>query len=244
MFFSIIVPTKNRPLLLRRALTSILNQDFIDFELIIVDDGDGSGMELAKGLADTRITTLSSAQAGQVAARNLALSTARGAHIAWLDDDDWFEPFHLTGLADVLTKHDGAAYVSGWIATEDDGGNQLSILPFSAHATPESLRENNTLLLSGLAYPRRYHDLFGAFDTSMAYYWDWDWYLRLADAGIEFYPAQRPSVWISARASSVSADHNSAARRAELNRLEAKHGLGRILLKNHASIAAEQAQST
>eukprot|EP01037_Dinobryon_pediforme_P014004 gene14004-14122_t len=242
MFFSVIVPTKNRPHLLKRALGSVLEQDFTDFELLLVDDGDGSGMVLARELKGCDVRSLSSGGAGQVPARNLAIAEARGEHIAWLDDDDWFAPTHLADLAEILKVKSALAYTSGWIAYEDEQGNRLSTLPFNAHADAASLRQNNTLLLPGLAYPRHFHQHYGLFDPSMAYYWDWDYYLRLAAKNVPFLGTTDPSVWISARGSSVSADQNAAARRLELDLLEAKHGLGKIPLKNHASIAEEQAK--
>jgi len=243
MFFSLIIPTKDRPALLRRALKSALAQNFTDFELLIVDDGDGTGAALANGLADSRIRAFSSQKRGQVAARNMALETARGVHIAWLDDDDWFEPFHLQQLAYELTRHAGIACASGWIAREDETGHIRSTLPFSAYANAQSLRENNTLILSGLAYRRDLHQRFGAFDESLAYYWDWDFYLKLANGGMSFHTVPKPSVWVSARESSVSSNSNADARRAELDRLECIHHLGKIVLKNHALIAEEQAQA-
>jgi glycosyltransferase involved in cell wall biosynthesis len=243
MFFSVIVPTKNRPHLLKRALESVLAQPWTDYELIVVDDGDGSGIELANSLGQAQLTTLSSRSAGQVPARNLAIATARGAHIAWLDDDDWFAPSHLADLADILHVAPVLAYTSGWIAYEDDDGHRISTLPFTASADADSLRQNNTLLLPGLAYPRSFHQLYGLFDVSMAYYWDWDYYLRLAEHKVSFVSAAQPSVWISARGTSVSADQNAQARRNELDRLEAKHHLGKIPLKNHAGIAEEQAKN-
>lgn len=243
MFFSVIIPTKNRTHLLQRALMSVSTQTFTDFELIVVDDGDGSGISLAQSVAHPHLKTLSSRSAGQVPARNLAIAAAQGTHIAWLDDDDWFAPSHLADLAQILSAAPVVAYASGWIAYEDEQGQRLSTLPFNAYADALSLRENNTLLLPGLAYPRHFHEIYGLFDASMAYYWDWDYYLRLAENNVAFVGASQPSVWISARGTSVSADQNAQARRAELDRLEAKHHLGKIALKNHAGIAEEQAKT-
>lgn len=240
MKFSVIIPTKARPHLLERALRSILAQSNQDFEIIVVDDGNGEGIALANSLGHAQISAFSSQFAGQVGARHQAIARAKGVYLAWLDDDDWWEPCHLQEMAAAL-KLAPAAYASGWIASETESGARLSTLPFSAFANAQSLQSNNTLLWSGFAYPRDFHDKFGLFDTSMAYYWDWDWYLRLAEQGVAFQTTHRPSVWVSARQSNVSANANEAPRRAELDRLQAKHGLSPIPLKNHAGIAEEQA---
>ena len=103
---SITIPTRDRPHLLERALASVLAQDFPRFRAIVVDDGDGSGAAVARGLGDPRIVTLSSGCAGQVAARNLAVSTVSEGWIAWLDDDDrWIERDHLSRIAAVATAN-------------------------------------------------------------------------------------------------------------------------------------------
>ena len=241
MKFSIIIPTKNRAVLLNRALKSVLAQTNQNYELIVVDDGDGSGLELANHLKSPKIVTLSSAQAGQVAAREMAIDHAKGEYLAWLDDDDWWEPWHLAGLDKILARGTCVAFSSGWIGHETEAGVHISTSPFQASASLASLHENNTLLWSGLAYPKEFHQVLGRLDASLAYYWDWDWYLRVANAGIQFSPTQRASVWISARTSSVSSAQNEVQRRMELDRLQSKHKLGIIELKNHASIADEQA---
>jgi len=243
MKFSIIIPTKNRTVLLDRALKSVLAQTNQNYELIVVDDGDGSGLNLARRHESAKIVTLSSQSAGQVAARALAISQAKGKFLAWLDDDDCWEPWHLENLDKILFREPCVAFSSGWIKHETDDGSHVSTTPFLASASAASLQENNTLLWSGIAYPKEFHQTFGDFDGSLAYYWDWDWYLRLAKAGIRFKSAQRASVWISARSSSVSSAQNELQRRIELDRLQLKHNLGSIELKNHASIADDQSAS-
>ena len=96
---SIIVPVYNaaKPLnedktVLHRCIDSILNQEFRDFELIVVDDGskDTSGKildEYAK--TDERIKVIHKENSGVSNTRNLAIQNARGKYIQFLDADDW-----------------------------------------------------------------------------------------------------------------------------------------------------------
>ncbi len=241
MKFSIIIPTKNRTELLNRALKSALAQTNQNYELIVIDDGDGSGFKVARLHESDKIIALSSGSAGQVAARAMAISLAKGEFLAWLDDDDWWEPWHLENFDKILSGEPCLAFSSGWIKHETDIGSHVSTSPFLASASSAALKQNNTLLWSGIAYPKEFHNIIGGFDERLAYYWDWDWYLRLANAGIKFNSAQKASVWISARSSSVSSAQNELQRRIELDRLQLKHSLGPIELKNHASIADDQA---
>ncbi len=237
---SVIIPTKNRPAMLKRAILSVLAQDFNDYEIIIIDDGNGEGAVLARGMNIEKIRVFSSGYAGQISARNQAIANANGEYLAWLDDDDWWEPFHLQQIA-VAMRNSQFIYASGWIAYENEQQECGEILPFSAYASAVSLRKNNTLLWSGGAYPRNFHHQYGLFDDNFTHYFDWDWYLRLAGADICFVATPHSSVWISARENSVSSAQNESARRIELDILQSKHGLQNIPLKNHAGIAQEQA---
>lgn len=89
---SVIVPVYNTEKYLHRCIESILNQTFRDFELILVDDGstDRSG-ELCEEYAakDSRIRVFHQSNQGQAAARNYAVSEAKGSYVCFVDSDDY-----------------------------------------------------------------------------------------------------------------------------------------------------------
>lgn len=92
-FFSVVVPVYNKEPHIARAINSILNQTFQDFEVIIVCDPstDNSNAEVAK-FKDPRIRVLHRDEPGPggYAARNLGIKEAQGEWIAFLDaDDEW-----------------------------------------------------------------------------------------------------------------------------------------------------------
>lgn len=88
---SVIVPVYNAEPYLEQCINSILRQTFIDFELILIDDGstDNSG-ELCDRFAekDKRILVIHQENRGQAAARNVAVSKAKGKWICFVDSDD------------------------------------------------------------------------------------------------------------------------------------------------------------
>jgi glycosyltransferase involved in cell wall biosynthesis len=234
---SIVIPTKDRVDLLRRALASVERQGGAP-EVIVVDDGDGSGAEAAMLARPGRVTTLTSAHAGQVAARNMGVGAARGRWIAFLDDDDWWDaPDHLAIMLSAATPAPCVVFASGRIVAEGARSDVGTSWPFVASADAAGIRRDNRLLVSGVLYPRAAHATLGPFDPDLPYYWDWDWYLRLFEAGFSFRPAASDAVRISARENSVSAAANEAARAANLARLADKHGLEDLRLRNHESIA-------
>ena len=92
---TIIVPIYNAEKTLRRCVDSVLNQEYSDFELLLVNDGsqDSSGdicREYEK--ADSRIHLIDKPNTGVSDSRNMAISMARGTYLQFLDSDDWITP--------------------------------------------------------------------------------------------------------------------------------------------------------
>lgn len=95
-FFSVIIPTADRPELLKKAVESVTKQSFSDWELIIVDDGKRLRLEgNAPYFQDERIFVYAVALASKGGSRNFGISRARGRYICFLDDDDYYLPDHL-----------------------------------------------------------------------------------------------------------------------------------------------------
>ncbi|MBQ2928276.1 MAG: glycosyltransferase family 2 protein [Oscillospiraceae bacterium] len=92
---SVIVPVYKAEQYVRSCIGSILSQTFLDFELILVDDGspDNSGAICEEYASkDARITVLHQTNQGQAAARNHAMGIARGEWICFVDSDDLIHP--------------------------------------------------------------------------------------------------------------------------------------------------------
>ena len=91
-----IIPTYNRAQVLGRAIASVLDQTWSDFELIVVDDGstDHTSAILAS-FCDARLTKIYQENKGVSAARNLGITHSQGQFIALLDSDDWWLPKKL-----------------------------------------------------------------------------------------------------------------------------------------------------
>lgn len=92
---SIIVPIYNAEKHLHRCIDSILNQEYTDFELLLVNDGstDSCG-SICDGYAekDSRIRVIHKENTGVSDSRNLAIDQARGTYLQFLDSDDWITP--------------------------------------------------------------------------------------------------------------------------------------------------------
>jgi len=95
MFFSVIIPTYNRLSFLKEAISSVHNQSFKNYELIIVDDA--STDETAQYLSSLQNCTVlkNNINKGVSYSRNKGIEQAKGNYIAFLDSDDLWEPTKL-----------------------------------------------------------------------------------------------------------------------------------------------------
>src|SRR3989338_8677774 len=94
---SVIIPTHNRPELLKRAVKSVLNQTYKDLEVIVVDDGlEKRADETVNSFNDSRLKYIQHPEEkGGSAARNTGIKNSSGEFIAFLDDDDEWLPEKL-----------------------------------------------------------------------------------------------------------------------------------------------------
>jgi glycosyltransferase involved in cell wall biosynthesis len=229
--------------MLAEAVASVLRQDFDDYEILVVDDGVGAAEFLAEWFAAERaVRCADNREAGQVRARNLGVALAQGGIVAFLDDDDrWGSPSYLAAVDAAIGGEQAATLASGEIVIVDDQMSALETIPFPASTSPESIRSDNKILVSGFAFSRGLSARLGPFDETLPIYWDWDWYLRLHTAGVAFHDLGPQQVKIHAHRGATSGAGHSALRADNLALLAAKHGLGPLALRNHESIARDAA---
>ena len=105
---SVIVPVYNVEKFIFKTVNSILNQDYKNIEIILVDDGspDNSAKiidELAK--KDNRIVCVHKENGGVSSARNAGLKIATGEYVTFIDGDDWVEPNYVSYLLNLVEKN-------------------------------------------------------------------------------------------------------------------------------------------
>jgi glycosyltransferase involved in cell wall biosynthesis len=187
-FFSVIIPTHNRPALLERALNSVKSQDpSLSCEIIVVADvanpADDEVCNRLLGVGDIHIRRNGSPGPSQ--SRNLAIGLASGRYILFLDDDDAWQPGFLAQLASQQAiQEDRSVYFNCTIAAEsraESPPRRLSEEPLDlAGRLNELIYVRNQLPNSALAIPRRLLTSI-RFDTHMRAYEDWDFLLSLCD---------------------------------------------------------------
>ena len=108
---SIIIPVLNAEKTINRCLSSIHEQKFGNFHVIIVDDGSHDGsLEIARTWAkrDCRYTVIRNMTNthGASQARNIGLSKVKTSYVTFIDSDDWVEPYHLNYLVQGMIEND------------------------------------------------------------------------------------------------------------------------------------------
>lgn len=173
------MPTYNRANLLPRAIQSVIDQTFKDWELIIIDDGStkGIGDDIA-GYNDDRIRYYWQDNCGRSDARNKGLSLAEGDYICFLDDDDWFLEIHLGVLhKSILASGSSVILKTGAKVYEKNTYKNEALIGTSRLSSVEYIWLNGVSLFQ-LAIPR---SILGdtAFDMSISYGEDLLWVGKL-----------------------------------------------------------------
>jgi glycosyltransferase involved in cell wall biosynthesis len=141
---SVVIPTRDRNVEVRRAIASALRQTLSDVEIIVVDDGsvDPTSEVVGSDVNDSRLTFHRNESAtGPSAARNTGTGLARGSFVAYLDSDDEWHPTKLERQVAALGRpgYDAGLSLCGYevvsgdhrrarVPREIDAGNTVELL--------------------------------------------------------------------------------------------------------------------
>ncbi|ANU17911.1 hypothetical protein BBI11_13100 [Planococcus maritimus] len=106
---SVIIPVFNTEKYLKTCINSVLNQEYDDFELILVNDGssDGSGVICEEySRTNSRVKTVHLSNGGAATARNVGIEKSKGEYIMFLDSDDFWIDGCLSEIAAKLSSHE------------------------------------------------------------------------------------------------------------------------------------------
>lgn len=182
MLFSVIIPTYNRAEVLKETLQSVLDQQFEDYEVLIVDDGstDHTGA-MVKAIADPRIKYFYKANEERSIARNFGADRAEGRYVTFLDSDDKMEKGHLANAARYLnaTDYKPGFLFTGYVIYNTDGSKMYEFSSQGIFDTKKMFYGNflgcSSVIVERALFQRHRFDT----DQRLILFEDWELWLRI-----------------------------------------------------------------
>ena len=144
MFFSIIIPIYNVEKYLDESIKSILNQNFRDFELILVDDGstDESGKICDKYVEfDERVKVIHKKNEGSGSARNTGIASAKGKYCYFPDSDDILAGNALEKIYKEINEYEADIYVFSYMVGTRNSDKTINIVKKEQYSDAEVVRK-------------------------------------------------------------------------------------------------------
>lgn len=190
---SIVIPVHNRTEYLADAIRSVKNQDYENYEVIVIDDGSTQNQEVIKAICeDHGLKYFRQRKQGVSAARNMGIKVSSGEYIVFLDADDRILTHKLKSQAEFLEQHPevGVVYSDGYIFRVNSDGTEDRVLFSENGFIDKSLGEaahplyrlviRNSFPIHAAMTRRSSLDKTEYFDEKIQTYEDWDLWLRVA----------------------------------------------------------------
>ncbi|GGI05428.1 hypothetical protein GCM10011354_14050 [Egicoccus halophilus] len=185
---AVVVPSKDRPVLLRRTVRSILAQRDVALQVVVVDDGSATPQTdaLAELTGDPRLTVVRSERAGGVArARNRGAEVVDADVVAFCDDDDLWAPGKLADQLDALVEV-GADWAYTGAVKFAAGPVVWQVMPPPVPTEVVARLPTKNVIPAGASNVLVRRDAFvaaGGFDAGLGHLADWDLWMRLREGG-------------------------------------------------------------
>jgi len=178
---SVLIRTKNRPELLRRALSSVKNQVYRKLEVVVVNDGgeDVSSVlsEFSESLIDIKLVDLKRS-IGRAGAANIAMINSRGQFVNFLDDDDEFKHDHIQTFIGQWRRNRSIRIFYSGVIVMDSAGDEVDRYNYAYDYG--RLLYANYIPIHAVTFSRKFINGGFRFDESLEYFEDWDFWIQLA----------------------------------------------------------------
>lgn len=182
-FFSVVIPTYNRTDTLEKAISSIIQQTFEDWEIIIVDDGGDSvvSRKMLTQFSDERIKYFWKENGERSIARNYGFNLSEGRYVVPLDSDDQILPMHLQNIFQSVQQNGEMEFFHTSFVIEDDKRNcRTSVGPFTKDQVASRIIYENIFAIGAGAIRRDVACQLPFPNSPCAVYGeDWFFYLRI-----------------------------------------------------------------
>ncbi|AXP81729.1 Putative glycosyltransferase EpsH [Mariniflexile rhizosphaerae] len=176
-YFSVVISLYNKEKHIQSTIESVLAQSFVDFEIVVVNDGSTDNSEaIVRSINDKRIQIYSQENKGVSAARNLGIEKAKAELVAFLDADDYWYPNHLETLKTLYKILPNCGlYATAYV--KQFNTVKINSIYKNIPTTPnwmgivadyfESSQINSIAWTSAVMIPKKVFDTIGNFDTKI-----------------------------------------------------------------------------
>jgi glycosyltransferase involved in cell wall biosynthesis len=187
--FSIVIPTYNRAHFIHKTITSVLLQDFEDFEILVVDDGSKDNTEdIVKSFTDARVQYYKKINGERGAARNYGTARATGLYINFFDSDDLMYPNHLSVANKLIQATDRPEFFHLAYDRKLEDGSVIDRVNNFDDSVRRKIFFDNRLSCNGVLLRNEIACQFPfEEDRTMASSEDWELWIRLASRFILHY---------------------------------------------------------
>lgn len=180
---SVIIPAYNQARYLADAVESVLAQTFVDYEIIVVDDGSTDETPAVAAQFGEKIRYIRQENRGLAGARNTGIRAARGEYIGLLDSDDAWMPAYIERVMAAAERSPRSAVIYCAAACMDQDGRDLRQTVGYKEVAEDNLYHallrSNFIIPSTVCLRRDAVERVGYFDESLRSCEDWDMWLRL-----------------------------------------------------------------
>ncbi|MEP7252136.1 MAG: glycosyltransferase [Ginsengibacter sp.] len=178
---SLIIPCYNHARYLQDAFNSVYSQNYVPFEIVLVDDGSTDNTkEVAE--KNSQVKYVYQKNKGLSAARNTGIKNSKGELLIFLDADDWLLPNAIHTNLNFLRANPKSAFVSGGyrLVFEDEKKNKETTYKVDEEHYLHFLESNYIGMHAAVLYQRWVFDEF-EFDESLGSCEDYDLYLKISN---------------------------------------------------------------
>ena len=180
---SIVIPSYNQAQFLEKTILSILNQNYPNLEVIIIDGGSkDESIGIIKRYERYLAFWVSEQDNGQAHAINKGFKIASGDIVAWQNSDDIYLPDTFHKVIKVLEKYKDAELIFGNIYLIDSNDRILDELRFVPFSTKDLLYLDWNIGSQAAFWRKRVIDRVGLLREDISTCFDYDWFIRLGNS--------------------------------------------------------------
>ena len=200
ILISIVLPTYNHAKFLKKAIQSVINQSYLHWELIIIDNNSKDGtLEIVNSYLDPRIRYIKIRNNGIIAAsRNAGICASSGSWIAFIDSDDWWTPSKLSkSIEHINSKKYDLIYHYLFLVSKPNQNSFKKLAKSRNLNSPifeDLLLNGNGILNSSVVVKKDLLQEVGLIscDTEKITWEDYDCWLRISNKTNRFYYINEP----------------------------------------------------